>query len=158
MIDKKLVRELAEERIAERDEPLYIVEITIGAGNQILVELDTEDGFVKIEDCISVSRNIEHNLDREEQDFSLEVSSAGMTKPFRVLKQYIKNVGREVKVIAHEHGRAVEGLLKSADEEGFVIETKEKRRIEGKKKKEWVIEEIPFNYNEVKETKLVISF
>ena len=158
MIDKKLVRELAEERIAERDEPLYIVEITIGAGNQILVELDTEEGFVKIEDCISVSRNIEHNLDREEEDFSLEVSSAGMTKPFRVLKQYIKNVGREVKVIGNEHGKSVEGLLKSADEKGFVIETKEKRRIEGKKKKEWVIEEIPFIYNEVKETKLIISF
>jgi ribosome maturation factor RimP len=158
MIDRKLVRELAEERIAERDEMLYIVEITIGGANQILIELDREEGFVAIEDCISISRNVEHNLDREEQDFALEVSSAGMTKPFRVLKQYIKNVGREVKVEGHEHGKYVEGLLKSADENGFVIETKEKKRIEGKKKKEWVIEEIPFSYNEVKETKLIISF
>ncbi|MFT4601838.1 MAG: ribosome maturation factor RimP [Arenicella sp.] len=158
MIDRKLVRELAEERIAERDEMLYIVEITIGGANQILIELDREEGFVAIEDCISISRNVEHNLDREEQDFALEVSSAGMTKPFRVLKQYIKNVGREVKVEGHEHGKSVEGLLKSADENGFVIETKEKKRIEGKKKKEWVIEEIPFSYNEVKETKLIISF
>jgi ribosome maturation factor RimP len=158
MIDKKLVRELAEERIAERDKLLYIVEITIGGGNQILIELDREEGFVKIDDCISISRNVEHNLDREEEDFALEVSSAGMTKPFRVLKQYLKNVGRYVRVVGNEHGKALEGLLKSASEEGFVIETKEKRRIEGKKKKEWVIEEIPFNYNEVKETKLVISF
>lgn len=158
MIDKKLVQSLAEERIAERDERLYIVEITIGGGNKILVELDTEEGFVKIEDCISISRNIEHNLDREEEDFSLEVSSAGMTKPFRVLKQYIKNVGREVKVLTLEHGKSIEGLLKSADENGFVIETKEKKRLEGKKKKEWVIEEIPFKYNEIKETKLIISF
>lgn len=158
MIDKKLVRELAEERIAERDNLLYIVEITIGGGNKILVELDREEGFVKIEDCISVSRNIEHNLDREEEDFALEVTSAGMTNPFRVLKQYIKNVGREVKVITLEHGKSIEGLLKEADENGFVIETKEKKRIEGKKKKEWVIEEIPFVYNEIKETKLIISF
>lgn len=158
MIDKKLVRELVEERIAERDKLLYIVEITIGGGNQILIELDREEGFVKIDDCISISRNVEHNLDREEEDFALEVSSAGMTKPFRVLKQYLKNVGRDVRVVSNEHGKALEGLLKSANEEGFVIETKEKKRIEGKKKKEWVIEEITFNYNEVKETKLVISF
>ena len=158
MIAKKLIIELAEERIAEHDEKLYIVELTIGAGNKIIVELDREEGFVAIEDCIKVSRNIEHNLDREEEDFSLEVSSAGMTKPFRVLKQYYKNVGREVKVLTLEHGKSFEGTLKSADENGFVLETKEKKRIEGKKKKEWVIEELPFNYNEVKETKLIISF
>lgn len=158
MIDKKRVLELAEERIEERDSKLYVVEITISADNRIAVDLDREEGFVTIDDCISVSRNIEHNLDREAEDFSLEVSSAGMTKPFRVLKQYIKNVGREVRVQTLEHGKALEGLLKSADENGFVIETKEKKKIEGKKKKEWVIQEIPFNYNEVKETKLVISF
>ena len=158
MIAKKVVQELAEERIAERDEKLYIVDITVASGNKILVELDHEEGFVKIDDCISISRNIEHNLDREVEDFSLEVSSAGMTKPFRVLKQYYKNVGREVKVQTLEHGKSIEGILKSADESGFVVETKEKRRVEGKKKKEWVIEEFPFNYNEVKETKLIISF
>lgn len=158
MIAKKIVQELAEERIAEHDELLYIVDISIGSGNKILVELDREEGFVKIEDCIKISRNIEHNLDREEEDFSLEVSSAGMTKPFRVLKQYFKNVGREVKVQTFEHGKSLEGILINADDKGFVIETKEKRKVEGKKKKEWVIEQIPFNYNEVKETKLIISF
>ena len=158
MIAKDRIRALAEERIEERDKLVYIVEITVGNGNQILVELDHEKGAVSIEDCISVSRNIEHNLDREVEDFALEVSSAGMTKPFRVLKQYLKNVGKEVKVQTLEHGKSIEGVLKSADEEGIVIETKEKRRIEGKKKKEWVIEETPFKYNEVKETKLIISF
>lgn len=158
MIAKDSIRALAEERIEERDKLIYIVEITIGNGNQILVELDREEGAVSIEDCMSVSRNIEHNLDREVEDFALEVSSAGMTKPFRVLKQYLKNIGKEVKVQSLEHGKSTEGVLKSADEEGIVIETKEKRRIEGKKKKEWVIEEIPFTYNEVKETKLIITF
>ena len=158
MIDKNTVRKLAEERIAERDELLYIVDITIGGGNQIMVELDHEEGSVSIEDCISISRNIEHNLDREAEDFSLEVSSAGISKPFRVYKQYVKNVGRQVKVITVEHGKAIEGLLKSADEDGFVVETREKVRVEGKKKKEWVVEELPFNYNDVKETKLIISF
>lgn len=158
MITKKIVQKLAEERIAERDEKLYIVEITISSGNKILVELDHEVEFVKIEDCISISRNIEHNLDREVEDFSLEVSSAGITKPFRVIKQYYKNVGKDVKVLTLGHNKSFEGLLKSVDEDGFVIEIKEKRRIEGKKKKEWVVEEIPFKYNEIKETKLIISF
>ena len=158
MIDKKRIEVLAQERIDELNDSLYIVEIKVSTDNKIVVELDKENGFVSIEDCMSVSRNIEHNLDREEEDFSLEVSSAGMTKPFRVLKQYIKHIGKEVKVQTLEHGRAVSGILKQADEDKFVVETKEKKRVEGKKKKEWVVEEIPFNYNEVKETKLVISF
>ena len=158
MIDKKKVRKLAEERIAERDELLYIVDITIGGGNQILVELDRAEGAVSIEDCIAISRNIEHNLDREVEDFSLEVSSAGITKPFRVLQQYKKNVGKEVKVQTLEHGKSVEGKLIKADEDGFVVEVSEKKRIEGKKKKELVVEELSFKYDEVKETKLIISF
>lgn len=158
MIDKKKVRKLAEERIAERDELLYIVDITIGGGNQILVELDRTEGAVSIEDCIAISRNIEHNLDREVEDFSLEVSSAGITKPFRVLQQYKKNIGKEVKVLTLEHGKSVEGKLIKADEDGFVVEVSEKKRIEGKKKKELVVEELSFKYDEVKETKLIISF
>lgn len=158
MIDKNKVRELAEERIAERDNLLYIVDITINGGNQILVELDREEGAVSIEDCISVSRNIEHNLDREVEDFSLEVSSAGITKPFRAIQQYRKNIGKDVKVITIEHGKSVEGKLVKVDDDGFTIEKSEKKRVEGKKKKELVVEELPFKYDEIKETKLIISF
>lgn len=158
MIDKEEVIRLAEERMKERNEALYIVELKINNGNQIILEIDNMEGFVTIEDCVSVSRNIEHNLDREKEDFSLEVSSAGMDKPFRVLNQYIKNVGREVKVQPVEHGKSISGILKSADEEGIVIETTEKQRVEGKKKKIWVTEEHPFKYEEIKETKLIISF
>lgn len=158
MIAKEQIRILAEERIAERDDQLYIVEITVGGGNQILVELDKTNGFVSVEDCMAVSRNIEHNLDREQEDFALEVSSAGMTKPFRVLKQFIKNVGREVKVLLAEHGKSIEGTLISADENGIVVETKEKKRLEGKKKKEWVIEKFALSFTDIKETKLIISF
>ncbi|MCG8575680.1 MAG: ribosome assembly cofactor RimP [Flavobacteriales bacterium] len=158
MIDKKRVEELALERMKERDEMLYIVELSINSGNRILLEIDKEDGSVSIEDCISVSRNIEHNLDREIEDFSLEVASAGLDQPFRVLKQYLKNVGKQVKVKTIEHAKSVEGTLLKADEEGIVVETKEKQRLEGKKKKIWVTEELPFKYEEIKETKLIISF
>lgn len=158
MIAEKLVRTLAEERITALNRPLYIVDIVISAGNNILVELESEEGGVSIEDCIAVSRNIEHNLDREEEDFSLEVSSAGATKPFKVFKQYLKNVGKEVKVQLHGHGKSIEGVLKQANDEGFVVEVSEKRRVQGKKKKETVVEEIPLKYEEVKETKLILSF
>ena len=158
MINKETITKLAEERIAERDTELYIVNLTIGNGNQIFLEIDREEGSVSIEDCMAISRNIEHNLDREIEDFSLEVSSAGIDQPFRVLKQYIKNIGKEVKVQLFEHGRKVEGLLKAANEEGITVETKEKQRLEGRKKKVWITEEIPLKYSEIKETKLIISF
>lgn len=158
MIEKKVVIELAEERIAELNRGIYIVDLKIGKGNQISLELDCETGSISIEDCISVSRNIEHNLDREEEDFALEVSSAGIDQPFRVLKQYVKNVGKQVSVQTIEHGKKIEGVLKSADENGFVVEVKEKQRLEGKKKKVWVTEAIALTYDEIKETKLVISF
>lgn len=157
MINKKKIEELALERIAELDKDLFIVEISISASNSIRVEIDSAFGNVAIEDCISVSRNIEHNLDREEQDFELQVSSPGLDKPFRVVQQYKKNVGREVK-LTPVNGVKLEGVLKSADDNGVVIETTRKERLEGKKKKVTVVEEHPFNYDEIKETKIVITF
>lgn len=157
MISKSTILELAQQRIAERDPLLYIVDLKIGSGNQISVEIDREEGYVSIDDCVAISRNIEHNLDREAEDFALEVSSAGIDQPLRVYKQFVKNKGRKVKVKMLEKG-SVEGIIADADDKGFVVETKEKKTVEGKRKKEWVIEKIPFKYDEVKETKLIIAF
>ncbi|MEX1191223.1 MAG: ribosome assembly cofactor RimP [Brumimicrobium sp.] len=157
MISKKKIGALALERIEELDKGLFIVEIKISSSNVIQVEIDAEEGNVAIEDCVSVSRNIEHNLDREEQDFELQVSSAGIDKPFRVVKQYIKNIGQDVKVKLKEGGK-LEGVLINADEEKFEVETTRKERLPGKKKKETVVEKHTFNYGDIKETKIVISF
>src|SRR5690554_4038580 len=158
MIDKKEIERLALERIDELDKGLFIVAISVSGNNVIQVEIDSEEGSVSIEDCVSVSRNIEHNLDREKQDFELQVSSAGLDKPFRVLKQYYKNIGNEVKVLLKEKNHSLEGVLKHADEKGIKLETTTKERIEGKKKKEIVVREYEFTYDEIKETKIVISF
>jgi len=162
MITKELIEKLAIERIEERNLDVYIVAITISPSYQILVELDSENGGVAITDCIAISRNIEHNLDREDQDFSLEVASADLTKPFRVLKQYIKNIGKLVEVkpltIDNYKGGKIEGTLKSASEDEIVITTREKKRIEGRKKKEWIEEDHTFKMNEIKETKIIITF
>src|SRR5690606_8963013 len=121
---------------------LFIVDLRISDTNVISLEIDSETGGVSIDDCVRVSRNIEHNLDREEQDFELSVSSAGLDKPLRVLKQYPKNIGRELKVKTVS-GDKVEGVLTEADAEGIVLQTSRKERIEGKKKKELIVEDIP---------------
>lgn len=157
MINKKTVKELAQERIDELDKGLYIVEINVSSGNVIQIELDAEEGNVAIEDCVSVSRNVEHNLDRDEQDFELQVSSAGLDKPLRVLQQYVKNIGEEVKVKLKESGK-IQGILTAAYESGIVVETTSKERVEGKKKKVTVVKEHKLTFDEIKETKIVISF
>lgn len=141
----------------ERDNGLFIVDLTISSSNVIRLEIDKYVGGVSVEDCVSVSRNIEHNLDREEQDFELHVSSAGLDKPLRVHAQYVKNVGRgmEVKLTSKEE---VEGTLTEVSEAGIVLEYEEKRQIEGKKKKETVVvrKELPFV--DIAEARIVISF
>ncbi len=157
MLDRDNIIALAEERMAEIDKGLFIVELRISETNEIRMEIDSEIGNVSITDCVRVSRNIEHNLDREEEDFELSVSSAGLDKPLRVIRQYPKNIGRELKVKTEE-GDKIEGLLTSADEEGIVLQTSRKEKIEGKKKKELIVEDIPLKYAQIQEAKVVISF
>ncbi|MGM0479618.1 MAG: ribosome assembly cofactor RimP [Bacteroidota bacterium] len=157
MIEKDNILELAQERIDELDKGLFIVELKISATNVIQLEIDALEGQVAIQDCVSVSRNIEHNLDREEQDFELQVSSAGLDQPFRVKEQYIKNCGEEVKVKLKEQGK-IQGVLKRADDEGIVIQSTTKERLEGRKKKVTVEHEHAISYEDIKETKIVISF
>lgn len=168
MISTKVVEVLAHERIEELNgkfeinedgtvKELFIVEIRVSTTNVIDVFLDSLHGKVSIEDCVSVSRNVEHNLDRESEDFQLQVSSAGMDQPFKVHRQYLKNLGREVRVVFKEHG-SIEGKLLEVSDDKIVVETSKKQKIEGKKKKELVIEQHEFSFEEIKETKIVISF
>jgi ribosome maturation factor RimP len=157
MISKKKVLELADERMNELNSGLFVVDISISASNVIHLELDKSDGNVSINDCMSVSRNIEHNLDRESEDFELHVSSAGLDKPFRVLAQYIKNIGREVKLVTND-GKKHEGLLTVATAEEVTLEKSRMEKIEGKKKKELIVEQLVFPMTQIKETKIVISF
>jgi ribosome maturation factor RimP len=157
MIKKGRIRELAEERINELDNGLFIVEISVNSGNHISVELDKHEGGVSVKDCVSVSRNIEHNLDRELVDFSLNVSSAGLDKGLRVFDQYKKNVGRTLKVKLNEGG-GFEGELTEVTKDEVTLQTTRIERIEGKKKKELIIEDIKIPMTDIKEAKIVISF
>jgi len=157
MISKKNVIGLINERMEELDNGLFIVEVNISSTNVIRVELDKHEGNVSVDDCIRVSRNVEHNLDREDEDFELHVSSAGLDKGLRVFPQYKKNIGRDVKVRLHEGGK-MEGKMIDATEEHIVLQTSRKERIEGRKKKETIIEDHVLTMDKIKDTKIVISF
>ena len=157
MIRKETVRALVDERISELANGLFVVDLTISATNVIHVELDKHEGYVAVNDCMSVSRNVEHNLDREQEDFELHVSSAGLDKPFRVLPQYLKNIGRQVKVVLND-GTKLEGELKSANETELALELIRKEKVEGKKKKETIVEQRVLQMEQIKETKIVITF
>jgi ribosome maturation factor RimP len=157
MISKRKVLELIDERIAELGNGLFVVELTISASNVIHVEIDKHVGNVAINDCMSVSRNVEHNLDRESEDFELHVSSAGLDKPFRVHAQYVKNIGRAVKLTTQD-GTKIEGILKEVNDQQVVLETSRMEKPEGKKKKELIVEQHVLPFEQIKETKIVISF
>ncbi len=160
MIPESKIKELVEARI--EGTKLFVVDINVSSSNKINVLIDGYDG-VSINDCIDVSRGVEHNLDREDQDFELEVSSAGLDMPFLVPEQYKKNLGREVKVYTCD-GRKHEGLLSYVDNEKIEITYEEKVRVEGRKKKELVtqLEKYFFESEEketkIRDTKVIISF
>ena len=149
--------DLIDERIAELANGLFVVDLTISATNVIHVELDKHEGNVSVNDCMSVSRNVEHNLDREVEDFELHVSSAGLDRPLRVHAQYVKNIGREVKVVAQD-GAKTEGKLVEVNENQIVLENSRMERPEAKKKKELIVEQHVFPFEQIKETKIIISF
>ena len=157
MISKERITALIDERIQELNKNLYVVDMTISSSNVIRVELDKVDGYVAVEDCMSVSRNIEHNLDRDETDFELHVSSAGLDKPFRHENQYLKNIGKRVKVKLNDASK-IEGELTSFDPEEIQLKDRVKKKVEGRKKKEWVEEVYNIKMKEIKETKIIISF
>ena len=150
MISKEKVRKLVEERIEGTD--IFIVDIDISSSNKIMVRIDADTG-VNIEKCMSVSRNVEHNLDREEEDFSLEVSSFGLSSPFVLPRQYQKYLGKEVEVLTQEM-KKLKGKLLDFNENELSLELD----LSKKQKKSCVEAKINISFDEVKETKAVISF
>lgn len=154
MIDKQMVIQLAEEKLASSSN--YLVDVEIQPGNVIIVEIDNDEA-VCIDDCVELSRFIEEHLDRDSEDFELEVGSAGITSPFKILRQYQKNIGKEVEVLLAS-GMKLTGILKSADENGIVLTVEKQVKPEGAKRKITVEEDLAYTYNEIKSTKYLIRF
>ena len=154
MIEKKTVCQIVEEWLEGKE--YFLVEVTISPDDKIVVEIDHKEG-VWIEDCVDLSRYIESRLNREEEDYELEVGSAGIGQPFKVLQQYLKHVGEEVEVLTKD-GRKLEGVLKDADEQHFTLTIQKKVKEEGMKRPKMVDEDLEFSYDEIKYTKYLISF
>lgn len=154
MIDKQMVIQLAEEKLASSGN--YLVDVEIQPGNVIIVEIDNDEA-VCIDDCVELSRFIEEHLDRDSEDFELEVGSAGITSPFKILRQYQKNIGKEVEVLLAS-GMKLTGILKSADENGIVLTVEKQVKPEGAKRKITVEENLAYTHNEIKSTKYLIRF
>jgi ribosome maturation factor RimP len=154
MITESVIRELIEAKNEGTDR--FVVSISVGSGNKISVEIDADSG-VTVSDCIDVSRGIENNLDREVEDFSLDVASPGLTKPLKVFRQYVKNIGRDVKVSTTDD-KTIEGELLSANESEIVVKTTSREKVEGKKGKQTVVTEHLIPFDKIKETYIVISF
>lgn len=154
MIFKEQIVSAIESYIADTD--YYLVDVKVSADNRISVEIDHFEG-VSIDYCVELSKAIESKLDRNNEDFELEVSSAGLTEPFRVLKQYEKNIGNEVEVLTRD-GKKLLGVLKSVDNEGVILEQEKMIKPEGAKRKTLITEETNISFDNIKSTKYIIRF
>ncbi|MGE0561657.1 MAG: ribosome assembly cofactor RimP [Flavobacteriales bacterium] len=154
MITNTQIQELIAERLVEKN--CFVVSLDVKPGNNIQLELDSPSGL-SISDCIDFSRQIEHNLDREVEDFELHVSSPGLDKPLRVFQQYLKNIGRDLKVVLLDD-KKIEGKLEDVNENEIKLTYTVVEKVEGKKKKnKKIIEEI-IPFTNIKESTIIISF
>lgn len=153
MIDKEIVKRLVREKL---DDKMFLVDVAVNERNVINIFVDSYEGLT-IEQCVNISRHIEHSFDREEEDFELQVSSPGLSEKFKVKEQYIKYVGRAIDV-ATVSATELEGVILSATDEGIILETSSRELVDGHKKKQLVVKQHHLKYDEIKSAKAVISF
>ncbi len=154
MINKDTVRSIVEEWLDGKE--YFLVDIEISPDDRIVVEIDHADG-VWIEDCVELSRFIEDHLSRDEEDYELEVGSAGLGQPFKVAQQYHCFVGKDVEVLDAD-GKKYKGVLKAVEGNDFTVTVQEKQKVEGKKRPQLVETDYTFQMDKVKYTKYLISF
>lgn len=154
MTFKEKVNVLIAEGLLEKPS-IFLIDLTITDAFKIIVSLDGDNG-VLLQDCIDVSRTIENNLDREEQDFSLEVASVGVGSPLKMVRQYKKNIGRTL--IVNTNGEKIEAELVDANEDFIILswEAREPKKIG--KGKETVQKEQQIPYTEIKEAIVTVTF
>jgi len=154
MIDKTLLTETVEQAIA--DTSIFLVDVQVNPGNTIIVEIDSPEG-IDIDTCADITRKIESVFDRDKEDYELEVGSAGLTSPFKVKGQYLKNIGNRVEILTKD-GRKIKGTLLSVDDNAFTVEIVKKVKEPGKKKPVELAEPETLNIDNCKYVKYLIDF
>lgn len=150
-----IVKKLLDEALKERPS-LFLIDLNISPANQIIITLDGDNG-VSMQDCVDVSRAIENNIDRETYDFSLEVTTAGATAPIQMIRQYPKNIGRELEVKTVD-GQKITARLESVDDEGITLKWEAREPKPIGKGNHTVQKEAVIKYSNIKEAKAVITF
>lgn len=148
------VKELLEDALLERED-LFLIDFSVTGDNNITIIIDGDQG-VTVEDCMFISRAIEHNVDREEYDFSLEVASGGATTPLKLPRQYSKNIGRELEV--RTATETITAKLVSASNEAIELEWKAREPKPIGKGKVTVQKKANIAYNDILEAKVMIKF
>jgi ribosome maturation factor RimP len=151
-VEKRVVA-LVEEKIADRPE-LFLVEVKLLPNHKLIIHVDGDEG-ISIQDCAAISRHVGFHLEEEnliEKAYNLEVSSPGVGEPLKLVRQYVKNIGRDVSVKL-ANGEKIEGELLAVDEQTIVVEAQVKEK--GKKAQ---LVETPLEFNNIVETKVLISF
>ncbi len=151
---KDKVKELLDAGLAEYPD-LFLIDLTITDSNKIIVTLDGDNG-VQLQDCINISRAIEHNLDREEQDFALEVASAGVSAPLKLVRQYKKNVGRTLSVKTKT--QTIQAELVDVSDEDITLEWSSREPKKIGKGKETVLHNEKIAYGDIVEAVVTIIF
>ncbi|MDR1356043.1 MAG: ribosome assembly cofactor RimP [Tannerellaceae bacterium] len=154
MIDKEKIVRIVTDKLSASAH--YIVDVSVEQGNRIVVEIDGDEA-VGIDDCADLSRYIEANLDRETEDYELEVGSAGLTSPFKTMRQYVKNIGNAIELTL-KSGAKQTGVLKTVDEAGLTLGVEKQIKPEGAKCKIKVEEEESYTFDEIKYAKYILKF
>ena len=148
MIEKQTIQGLVEEFI--KGTGLFLVTVKVTSSNRITVLADKNEG-ITIDECAAIHRHIEKNLDREKEDFELQVSSPGLDLPFVIFEQFLKNEGKKVEVTDNEGFKLI-GKLKNVTEGGFELESEIK--VKGKTKE---LKDVSFNFNQIKSTRVILT-
>ena len=135
----------------------FLVDVSVSKDNDIVVTIESEEGKIELDDCVALSRYFETQFDREQEDYSLTVTSAGLDQPFKVLKQFEKAVGSKVEVQL-KGGKKMVAMLEAADEESITLKYSAKEAVEGKKKKEIVEHVDRFTMDQVNAVRPFIEF
>ena len=155
MIEIRDIETLVASFIAEH-EGFFLVKAEVKGANRIEVDVDHDSDPVDIDTIVALTKHIEAGLDREKEDFELEVSSAGLTTPLVGVRRYRKFIGKELEVLLKK-GVKEKGVLVSADEEGFVLEVIRMEKPEGARRKQQVVHQLPLKYEEVKQATYLLK-